>query len=166
MRYRLILLGALLCLMAFTVSAQDPFPNWGPYNPATTGSGYPANLCTSFTSYVCIIAELCSFYKGNCTAAGPGGNVQDTGGLGDHQLWMTTSSGAYVEYTSNSSSYSQGYIVVIGTPYLSYSFAGVDPVFINGTECFYYGGATQFQAVNTFNQNNASYYYRNLSLCE
>src|SRR5712664_2807798 len=116
----------LLCFVSVTASAQ--FPNWGPYAPATTGGGYPANLCTQYMDYVCIIVELCSTLNGgSCTAAGPGGSAQDSGGIGAWQLLMTTSDGNQVNYTTNSRNASQGYIVVIGPSGLRYSFSGVNP---------------------------------------
>lgn len=164
MQNKFALFGALLCLISLTASAQ--FPNWGPYSPAATASGDPAALCAHYTGNVCIIAELCTYYKGNCTPAGPGGGSQDSGGVGKWQITMTTSGGYQVNYTTNSSNNSQGYIVVIGGPYVSYSFAGAIPgPYWNGTMyCIWYGGATQFQAVQTF--GGSKYYYRNLSLCE
>ena len=160
MKHRFALLAFLLCMMALTASAQ----NWGPFAPATTGSSYPANLCTMFTSNTCIISEACSPYHagGYCTPAGPGGNHQDSGGMGGWTIYASNNQGGYYPLVTNSSSYSQGYVVIIGSAGQQWTIDA------NGAgtpnNCVWNPPGTYVFANNTFGSSKT--YYRTVQICQ
>ncbi|MFY9727139.1 MAG: hypothetical protein WB579_05305 [Bryobacteraceae bacterium] len=164
MKHRFALLAFLLCMMALTASAQ----NWGPYAPATTGKDYPANLCASYTSNTCIIYEACSPYHGAgyCSPEGPGGNHEDSGGVGKLYVQVTNNQGFNQGYDTNSTSYSEGYIVIIGTPGvgLNYQDWGFEAnVAWDPGVCTWTQGAGG-PAITAFGSSKT--YYRTMQLCE
>jgi hypothetical protein len=97
----------------------------GPHSTSYYSPGYPAATCNRFPNNVCILAQVCQQYWGNCSGADGvyDPSVGGPGGLGNHQIFVSTNGGGYVTYTSNSTAKSQGFIVVIGSTNDTYSFA-------------------------------------------
>lgn len=163
MKYVYAFLILSLALFALTATAQN-----GPFSGATVGSNdghggaFPANLCTRFTSNTCIISEFCSPVVGSCTGPGPGGNVQDSGGLGAWDVFANlVSPSQQIKFQTNSSGTSQGYIVVIGTRGQEWSFSA------NGAgtpDLCVWSGDTFIITNSTF--DGSRNYYRTVLLCD
>jgi hypothetical protein len=161
LKRRLITLGIVLCVAAMTVSAQT-----GPFSPATIGNDgsgghYPATLCDRFHSNTCISEEACYYWSG-CTGPGPGGNTQDSGGMGNWLIDAHYDSQPVIPYQTNSIGTSQGYIVVIGSVGQTWSFSPNAATGAFGLCTFSPPTAVTF--TNT-NFDGGRSYYRTLNVC-
>lgn len=114
---RTLAISVFACL---SLSAQTT----GPHSTIYHSDGYPARTCKNFPSNVCVLAQVCQQFWGNCTGAGGehDPSVGGSGGLGNHEIYVSTNGGGYVTYSSNSTAKSQGFIVVIGSAYNTYNF--------------------------------------------
>lgn len=158
MKQRFVFLGLLLCLAAITASAQ-----YGPFSPAYTGSGNPADLCTHYNQNTCIISEVCSSYYsgGYCTGPGPGGNNNDSGGMNNWLIQVTNNQGANYSVNTNGSGNSTGYIVTIGASGQRWYFTPN----IGGTpySCLFNPGTAAIYTTSLF---GGATYYRSVQLCQ
>lgn len=97
----------------------------GPLSTSYSSSGYPAATCANFSGNVCVLAQVCSQYNGSCTGANGinDPSVGGPGGLGNWQVYVSINGGSNVIFQTNSSAKSQGFIVLLGSAYDSWSLA-------------------------------------------
>jgi hypothetical protein len=153
-----LVITVLACL---SLSAQTT----GPHSTSYYSPGYPAATCSRFPNNVCVLAQVCQQYWGNCSGANGiyDPSVGGPGGLGNHQVYVSTNGGGYVVYTSNSTAKSQGFIVVIGSAYDSYSFSPNQAP----PRCFPTVLASGYvSSAFKVNWNPANRYYKVLMQCE
>jgi hypothetical protein len=115
---RTLVITVFACL---SLSAQTT----GPHSTSYHSDGYPARTCKNFPNNVCVLAQVCNQFNGTCSGANGvfDPSVGGPGGVGNHGIFVSTNGGGYVGYTSNSTAKSQGFIVVIGSSFDSYTFS-------------------------------------------
>lgn len=82
-------------------------------------AGYPAKTCADISTAVCALAQLCP----TGTNCGSHSSIGGPGGIGNHEIFVSTNGGANVSYWTNSSANSQGFIVGLGGASTTWTFA-------------------------------------------